>query len=98
MEVMGGGGPPPTGGPPQDPRQRLAMALQSMQRMAPPQGLTAPTQRPMDPITSGMPFGPGPGPDALRTGDRVSRTLRLLADVSGDPGFSDLADLAARGR
>ena len=31
-------------------------------RPAAPGSLTAPTARPMEPITAGAPFGPGPGP------------------------------------
>jgi hypothetical protein len=70
--------------------------MQAVQAMNPGQGLYAPTQRPSEPITTGMSIGAGAGPEALRTGDRVARTLRLLADVSGDARFSELADVAAR--
>jgi hypothetical protein len=46
-----------------------------------------------------MATGPGPGPEVLRNGDRVARTFRLLAEVTGDAAFSDLYEQALmRGR
>lgn len=74
---------------------RMAAAMQAAQRMRPPTSLYAPTQRPGEPITAGMPIGPGPGPEVTRTGNRVARTYRLIADITGDPKFQELADLAA---
>jgi len=74
---------------------RMAAGIQAAQRMAPPQSLYAPTQRPGEPITAGMPMGAGPGPEVTRTGDRVARTYRLIADITGNPRFQELADLAA---
>ena len=70
--------------------------LRAAARMRPQTSLYAPTQRPSEPITAGMPLGAGPGPEAIRTGDRVARTFRLIADVTGDPRFEELADLAIR--
>ena len=53
--------------------------------------LTAPTQRPDEPITAGMDFGPGPGSEMLpvppqRPTISLADTLRQLAinDPSGD--------------
>lgn len=44
----------------------LAQALAQAQAMAPPQGgLLAPSNRPSEPVTAGLPIGPGPGPEAL---------------------------------
>lgn len=96
----GGSGPISNGPDPAMLQQlRMASALQAAQRMRPPTSLYAPTQRPGEPITAGMSLGPGPGPEVTRTGDRVARTYRLIADITGDPKFSQLADLAAaRGR
>ena len=70
--------------------------MQAASGMRPPTSLYAPTQRPTEPITAGLPIGAGPGPEVIRTGDRVARTFRLMADVTGDPRFEQLADLAAR--
>lgn len=91
---------PQTGSAPsEDPQARIAAAIAAARRMRPPQPLTGPSRRPMEPITAGMPMGAGPGPEVLRTGDRTVRTLRLLADVTGDPSFAELADKASlRGR
>ncbi len=92
-----GGGPPP--GPPQDPAQRLQEAVMAARRMRAPSPLSGPSLRPGEPITAGMASGPGPGPEVLRTGDRVARTMKLLADVTGDATFADLYEQAlARGR
>lgn len=61
--------------------------------------LFTPTQRPGEPVTSGVSIGPGPGPAAPPVVDgRASRRLAMLAayDESGDMGF--MADiLMARG-
>lgn len=82
-----------------DPQQRLAQVVEAARRMRPPQPLTGATRRPMEPITAGLSSGPGVGPEALRTGDRVARTLRLLASVTGDAAFDELAEKALlRGR
>jgi hypothetical protein len=93
-------GAPPAGAGsavPGAPAGGLEMALQAAQGMAPPTNLlTAPTARPNEPLTAGLPIGPGPGPEVLASGDRTVRTLRMLADVTADAGFSQLAELAAR--
>lgn len=55
--------------------------------------LTAPTQRPDEPITAGLSVGPGPGPEALTGMDpRYEETVRLrekwspyLKTVVNDP-------------
>lgn len=63
--------------------------------------LFAPTSRPNEPVTSGVPIGPGPGPaqaGRMPGSNKYSRRLQMLAayDDSGDLGF--MADLlAARG-
>lgn len=93
----GGAGPAGPAPAPQMPMaQKMARALQAMEAMNPGGNLYQPTQRPSEPITAGMPMGAGPGPEALSTGDRTTRTLQLLADVTGDPRFAQLADRAAR--
>lgn len=74
----------------------MQAALQAAQGMRPPTSLYAPTQRPSEPLTAGLPIGAGPGPEVIRTGDRVARTLRMIADITGDPKFEGLADLASR--
>jgi len=58
--------------------------------MPPVTPLTAPTQRPNEPITSGINMGPGPGTEAMRgmpnTAPNVVDTIRHIMqfDTSGD--------------
>lgn len=70
--------------------------MQAAGKMRPPTSLYAATQRPSEPLTAGLPVGPGAGPEVVRTGDRVTRTFRMMADITGDPRFQQLADLASR--
>lgn len=60
-----------------------------------PVGLGAPTQRPNEPITQGLPTGPGAGPEVLQslTKSTTSQQLKRLAMSTGD---STIADMAAR--
>lgn len=93
----GGSGPSGAGPDPRVVQQmRMQAALQAAGGMKPPTSIYAATQRPSEPITDGMAIGPGRGPEVIRTGDRVARTYRMIADVTGDPRFAELADLAAR--
>ena len=51
--------------------------------------LSAPTQRPNEPITAGMDFGPGPGTEAIRIPNMAispSHTMKLIAqnDPTGE--------------
>ncbi len=50
---------------------------------APLVGLTEPTQRPDEPLTAGMPFGPGPGLESLNLPSNAPRKLSTI--------FSELA-------
>lgn len=65
-------------------------------RPSAPGSLTAPTARPMEPITAGAPFGPGPGPEAMglpmiRPSEdvAVSELRRIMMSYPSD----ELADL-----
>lgn len=75
---------------------RLSQAMALMAQMSPARPLNAPTERPTEPITTGLAQGPGPGPEILKPGDRATQTLRMLADFADDPGLSDLAERAQR--
>ena len=90
--VVPTGGTNGASGAPEPPNaaQRLQAAVEAARRMRPPAPLTGPSQRPGEPITAGMATGPGPGPEVLRTGDRVARTFKLLAEVTGDAAFDEL--------
>ncbi len=57
------------------------------QPSAPITPLDAPTQFPAEPVTSGVPIGPGPGPAAMQmqAGSLADRISRLMGDdVSGE--------------
>jgi len=64
----------------------------------PPGGLGAfnrPTDRPGEPLTSGLPMGPGAGPEALgltSRNDPVSMQLRALYQQFPIPELADLLD------
>ncbi|MBM4407746.1 MAG: hypothetical protein FJ038_03895 [Chloroflexi bacterium] len=55
-------------------------------------GLNGPTTRPDEPITAGVPVGPGPGPH--REYFSTAAMYRVLARATGNPAMSRLADLA----
>ena len=65
-------------------------------------GIFSPTNRPEEPITAGVPFGPGIGPMAspkTSSARLMSDSLQLVADVLGDRGLSQAAeDFRLRGR
>lgn len=94
-----GGAPPGSAEIPatqQDPADRLNAIMAMARNMAPPEPLNRPTQRPNEPLTAGLPMGAGPGLEVLAPGDRVVRTLRMLADVTADASFTHLAEMAAQ--
>lgn len=49
--------------------------------MGPIVPLTAPTQRPDEPITAGSPFGPGAGPEALVTNGQAAKVSDVIAKI-----------------
>lgn len=62
-----------------------------------PGDLLADTEFPDEPGTAGLPFGPGPGPEALDvpTVPRVARTLDTLAQATNNPVVASIAAEAA---
>jgi hypothetical protein len=75
-------------------------ATPSMVRPAP---LSAPTQRPNEPITAGAPFGAGVGSEMLPIPpvmeDEVAQTILSLAAIYPDPDLARLVDrLRTEGR
>lgn len=57
-----------------------------------PVGLGNPTQRPHEPITAGLPSGPGPGPEVLRQPSTTTDTLKKLALQTGNTEIQALAN------
>lgn len=88
--------PAPTAGAPApaSPPDLLAIAQEMRGRAG---LLTAPTARPNEPITAGLPSGPGPGPEALLM-RRGSPTADVLTRLAQDTGDSYLLDLLSRSR
>lgn len=65
----------------------------------PPPGmaLNAATTRPMEPVQSGLPTGPGPGPEVLQMqAPRAADYFDRLATNSNNPAMAELAALARR--
>lgn len=57
-----------------------------------PVQLNAPTERPYEPITHGLPIGPGGGPEVLNLPtNSTSMQLRQLASQTGDGLIADMA-------
>lgn len=62
--------PPPASAPPPPPRMPVQVTP-----------LTAPTERPDEPVTSGLPNSPGPGPEAMGSqGFPLSHILGMLSN------------------
>jgi hypothetical protein len=59
--------------------------------------LTAPTERPNEPLTSGMDFGPGPGGEALNLPKQrtLSEILSSMIDLDPTGDVQDLYDFVA---
>lgn len=92
---------PPSSAPPPDvppaPNPNDPMLLQMARDFDP--GITpldAPSDRPDEPITTGLTTGPGPGPEAIFTspdrGKRAADVLRMLSYSSGSEMYAELAN------
>ena len=71
--------------------------------MIKPTPLSAPTERPNEPVTAGAPFGAGAGPEILPIPpvmeDQVAQTILSLAAIYPDPDLARLVDrLRTEGR
>lgn len=75
------------------PQQDLDQVLNAAQQHSfNPVQLNAPTARPYEPITHGLPVGPGGGPEVMQTPASItSMQMRQLASQTGDSVISDLA-------
>lgn len=81
--------------------QRMPNPNPAVANAAPIVPLTAPTQRPDEPLTYGSPFGAGPGPEALgvpKQSAKVSDTLSKIVQYDQTGQLSDLYNyLISRG-
>lgn len=85
----------PAGAPQAGPPDLMALAAQ----MQPGVPLNSPTQRPGEPVTAGLPFGPGAGPEAIsgmfpQRRNATADTLENLAMWTGDARMQQLAQQA----
>jgi hypothetical protein len=81
------------------PTPNFGDALASARSMQfPGQTLGDPTNMPNESVTTGLPVGPGAGPEILAPppgAPTVAATYQHLADTTGDPTFVALAQMAA---
>lgn len=101
------GAPPGPGAAPVDPAapggvapDEMSAILAAAMAEQSPEGnsLTNPTDMPSQPVTAGLPTGPGPGPEALGVKPRntpVAQTMTLLAETLGDPRIARMAQRAS---
>lgn len=75
------------------PRMSGANAAAAIANMPPITPITAPTERPDEPMTAGMPFGPGPGPEALGTRRETGSLSQTVASLIQYDETGELADL-----
>lgn len=81
----------PTAPPGMDPAQVMQFLAQNNP------ALLARTQSPDQPVTAGLPMGPGTGPQSLsilQSSTPLARMLTTLTDQTGDPTFRRLAERA----
>jgi hypothetical protein len=63
--------------------------------------MSGPSQRPNEPVTAGLPSGPGPGPEILGINQpgrmsALAQTLQAVAQASGSGMMANLAAQAAQ--
>lgn len=91
--ATGAGAAPPVPMHPVD-QAVAAVAAHPPPNVAP---LSGPSQRPWEPTTTGLPTGPGPGPEVLGRGPaapKVSQTYLAMYQQTGDPEYARLARIA----
>lgn len=89
--------PAPSGGAPAPQLDIMQLAREYDPGITP---LNAPTNRPGEPVTAGMSLGPGPGPEIFQAPGRQARaaeTLQMMARISGDDFFLQMAERIRQG-
>jgi hypothetical protein len=72
-------------------QQGALMAGERSRPMAPVTPLLAPTERPDEPLTAGMSFGPGPGPEVLNLPQLQQRSFsQIIADITRNDDTGDM--------
>lgn len=76
-----------------------AMAQAPQAPLVAPGAMDRPTERPLEPVTSGLPTGPGPGPSALQPSfDPVVETLRVAYAAFPNESIGALLEAMGGGR
>lgn len=75
--------------------QALPLPDLSAQLQALP-GLTDPSTRPTEPLTAGLPFGPGPGPATPQQRPGASGLIRRMLAANPDPELFQLLEIVDR--
>lgn len=84
----------PMAGRPQTPQPKLTRAsVQAASNLPPVTPLTAPTQRPDEPLTAGMPFGAGPGSEALGMGNGRNKPSAVLQKIIMNDPTGEVSEL-----
>lgn len=89
--------------PRQQAPQVRAAAQQAAVEQAPPRPLpavtplTAPSERDFEPVTAGLPFGPGPGPEVLRQPLTPLDRLKRMYRANPNPDLLELIIAAENG-
>jgi len=93
-----GAAPPvPVESPQMSPADKHRRAMAAAETMRGKAGvLMQPTSRPNEPVTTGLPVGPGAGPEvlAMPRGNPMGERMRRLAAATGDSYMRELAERA----
>lgn len=76
--------------------QEAAQRQIPLPAQAPIVPLSAPTQRPTEPLTAGLPIGAGPGPEVLSAMPRADDTRAVLAAWYAEDPSPEIADMLAQ--
>jgi len=86
----------PLAAAPSVPTTRMRNSPTGQSAAATPTPLFAPSERPEEPVTAGVPFGPGPGPVETVPQGRLADVFRRMAMQGNGDDARELYELAQR--